>query len=179
MELDNLRAIQSIHTQILDKIMIVITTLGDAGIFWILVSVILLFFKKYRKIGVASLGALVLSLIFTNGIIKNLFDRVRPFMYDEAIRQSLLIKEPFDSSFPSGHTSASIAAAVSIFIFNKKWGTAAIVLALMIGFSRLYLFVHFPTDVLTGLIAGILYAIISALIVVKLDEKYKFKWLRG
>lgn len=178
MELDILRAIDSIHNPILDKIMIAITHLGDAGLFWIAISIALLFFKKYRKIGVVSLGALVLSLIFTNGIIKNMFDRVRPFMYDEAIRQRLLIKEPFDSSFPSGHSSASMAAAVSIFIYNKKMGIPAIIVALLIAFSRLYLFVHFPTDVLTGLVLGILYAVGSAAVVKFLNDKYKFKWLQ-
>lgn len=178
MELDILRAIDSIHNPILDKIMVFITGLGDAGLFWIAVSVVLLFFKKYRKIGVVSLGALIFSVIFTNVIIKNMFDRVRPFMYDEGIRNSLLIKEPLDSSFPSGHSSASMAAAVSIFIYNKRFGAFAIVLALLIAFSRLYLFVHFPTDVITGLVLGILYAILSAAVVKALNNRYKFKWLQ-
>jgi undecaprenyl-diphosphatase len=178
MELDILRAIDSIHNPVLDSIMVFITHLGDAGIFWIAISVVLLFFKKYRKIGVVSLGALILSVLFTNVIIKNLFDRVRPFMYDEAVRQRLLIAEPFDSSFPSGHSSASMAAAVSIFIYNKKIGIPALAAALLIAFSRLYLFVHFPTDVLTGLILGILYAVASAAVVKFLNEKYKFKWLQ-
>lgn len=177
MELDILRAIDSIHNPILDKIMVGITHLGDIGIFWILIAVIMLFTKKYRKIGVVSLVALILSVLFTNVIIKNMFDRVRPFMYDEAIKQRLLIKLPHDSSFPSGHSSASMAAAISIFIYNKKMGIPAILIALLIAFSRLYLFVHFPTDVLTGLILGIIYAILSAVLVKFLNDKYKFKWL--
>lgn len=177
MELDILRAIDSIHNPVLDKIMVFITHLGDAGIFWIAITIVLLFFRKYRKIGVVSAGALILSLLFTNVIIKNMFDRVRPFMYDEAIRQSLLIKEPFDSSFPSGHSSASMAAAVSIFIYNKKMGIPAVLLALLIAFSRMYLFVHFPTDIISGLVLGVLYAIMSSTIVKFLDNKYKFSWL--
>ena len=175
MELDILRAIYELHNPILDKIMLAITTLGDAGIFWILISVILICIKKYRRIGITSLLALVFSLFFTNGILKNLFDRARPFTYDESI--VLLIKEPFDSSFPSGHSSASMAAAVSIFIYNKKIGIPAVILSLLIAFSRLYLFVHYPTDVITGLILGVIYAIMSAFVVKKVSEKYNFKWM--
>jgi undecaprenyl-diphosphatase len=169
MELEFLQALYSIHNPILDTIMTLITHLGDAGIFWIVIAVVLTCTKKYRKAGIAALVSLVLSLIFTNGILKNLFDRPRPYTFDESVK--LLIATPHDSSFPSGHSSASMAAAFSFFLYNKKIGIPAIVLALLIAFSRLYIFVHYPTDVLVGLIVGTIYAVTAAWIVNKIYIK--------
>lgn len=173
MEIDILQALYSMHNPVLDTIMVCITHLGDAGILWIILGLVLTIVKKTRKIGITMLGALVLSLIFTNGIIKVIVDRPRPFTYVDGI--NLLIAKPIDASFPSGHSSASMAAAISLFIYNKKWGTVAVVVALLIAFSRLYLFVHFPTDVLCGLILGIIYAIGSYFIVKKVFEKIEKK----
>ncbi len=171
MEIDILQAIYSIHNSVLDTIMVGITHLGDAGILWIVLGLVLTFIKKTRKIGVTILGALILSVIFTNGIIKILVDRPRPYTYVDGI--NLLISKPIDASFPSGHSSASFAASVSLFIYNKKWGTVAIIVALLIAFSRLYLFIHFPTDVLAGIVLGIVYAKVSAYIVKKIYAKYE------
>lgn len=176
MELDILQSIYSMHNDVLDVIMPFITKFGDAGIFWIVVGVVLTINKKTRKIGLTVMGALIFSVIFTNGILKNLVNRTRPFEYVDNV--VLLVDKPWDTSFPSGHSSASMAAAVAIFIHNKKWGSGAIVLALLIAFSRLYLFVHFPTDVLAGLILGTLYAIGSALIVKKIYEKSNSKFIK-
>src|SRR5574344_2095727 len=105
MEIDILQAIYSIHNSVLDTIMVGITHLGDAGILWIVLGLVLTFIKKTRKIGVTILGALILSVIFTNGIIKILVDRPRPYTYVDGI--NLLISKPIDASFPSGHSSAS------------------------------------------------------------------------
>lgn len=175
MELDILRSLYSMHNDVLDAIMVFITHLGDAGILWIVLSIVLLCFKKTRKIGVASSIALVLSLIFTNGIVKNLVNRARPYTYDSSIK--LLIGEQSDASFPSGHTSGSFASAVAIFCYNKKWGALALIMASLIAFSRLYLFVHFPTDVLGGAVLGAIYAITGVLVVKFLSKKYDIKWM--
>lgn len=94
-------------------------------------------------------------------------------MADPALLQTMLVKLPSDSSFPSGHTSASVAAAVAIFTLNKKWGIPAVVLAVLIGVSRLYLTVHFPTDVIAGLLLGIIYGIGAYFITSKLIYKNK------
>ena len=142
----------NLHTEILDSIMIFLTQLGDKGIIWIVLAVALLFNAKTRTCGIFMLIAMALGLIIGNGIIKNLVARPRPYWLDENI--TLLIPGLSDFSFPSGHTLASFEAAVMIFLFNKKWGISAIILAILIGISRMYLFVHFPSDVLAGAVLG-------------------------
>lgn len=150
MEFEILYAINNMHGPILDKIMVVLTTLGDAGIIWIILALILICIKKTRKCGVLILLALITGLILGNGILKNLVARSRPCWIDNSI--ALLIPNPHDYSFPSGHTLASFEAAIMIFLHNKKWGSVALAIALLISFSRMYLFVHFPTDILGGII---------------------------
>lgn len=152
MDFNILYALNSIHTEVLDRIMIVLTYFGEKGIFWIALSVILMFNKKTRKCGIFMMISMALGLIIGNGILKNLIARERPCWIDTSIQ--LLIANPKDFSFPSGHTLASFEAAVMIFLFNKKLGIPALVLATLVGISRLYLFVHFPTDVLGGAILG-------------------------
>ena len=172
-ELSVLHWFESLHNPVLDPVMKGLTFLGNAGCFWIALAVVLLFFKRIRKIGITMAVSLVLSLIFTNLIIKNLVNRTRPFVADPTLLQTMLVKLPSDSSFPSGHTSASVAAAVAIFTRNKKWGIPAVVLAVLIGVSRLYLTVHFPTDVIAGLLLGIVYGIGAYFITSKLIYKNK------
>lgn len=157
MEFGILYAINNLHNPILDKIMIVITNLGDAGLIWIGIAIILLFMKKTRKCGVLMLISMMLGLIIGNGILKNLIARERPCWMNRNI--PLLIPEPHDYSFPSGHSLASFEAAVMIYLHNKKWGIISFVLAILIAFSRMYLFVHFPTDVLCGAALGTLISI--------------------
>lgn len=152
MDFGILYAIDKLHCGVLDKIMIFFTNLGDAGIVWIILALLLVCFKKTRKCGILMLISMLIGVILGNGIIKNIVRRDRPCWIDESI--ALLIKNPSDFSFPSGHTLASFEAAIMIFLFNKKYGVLAIMVALLIAFSRLYLFVHFPTDVLGGAILG-------------------------
>ncbi|MBE5938952.1 MAG: phosphatase PAP2 family protein [Lachnospiraceae bacterium] len=163
---------------VMDALMVFITTLGDGGILWIAIAVVLLFFKKTRKCGIAMGIALVLGLIFGNGIIKNVVGRIRPFQYvlehsGEVI--NLLIEKPGEYSFPSGHTQSSFAAATVIFINNKKWGIPALIMAALIGFSRLYVFVHYPTDILAGAFFGVVWAISAVWIVKIISEKIAAK----
>lgn len=150
MEFEILYAINNLHNPILDKIMIALTTLGDAGIFWIIIAIVLICIKKTRRCGILMLLSMITGLILGNGILKNIIARSRPCWIDPNI--SLLIPNPEDFSFPSGHTLASFESAIMIFLHNKKWGAVALIIATLISFSRLYLFVHFPTDILGAIV---------------------------
>lgn len=150
--------LQSLHTPWLDMVMKNITRLGDSGIFWILTGLVLFCFKKTRKMGFCVLLSLAGGLLIGNIFLKNIVTRDRPCWIDPTVQ--LLIANPRDFSFPSGHAMASFEAAASIFFYNRRWGAAAIVLAALIAFSRLYLFVHFPSDVLAGLVLGVVIALV-------------------
>lgn len=156
--------VQTLRNPVLDGIFTVITRLGDEGIIWIAIAVLLLCFRKTRKIGITMGIALLLGMILGNEILKKIFERPRPFHTEGAVlaADQLLIPEPGQFSFPSGHTTSSFAAAVSIFVYNKKWGIPALILAVLIAFSRIYVYVHFPTDILAGTILGIFCALVAA-----------------
>ena len=142
----------------LDAVMPIITLLGDAGIFWILIAVAMLIFPKYRKTGLAMGVSLLMGLLICNVTMKPLFARIRPYDYQlEHFGKTipLLIEAQHDFSFPSGHTLASFEAAMALTLNNKKLGIPALVLACLIAFSRLYLYVHYPTDVLASVALGI------------------------
>ena len=156
-EFSILYALQEIHNPILDKIMLFITSLGDDGWFWLAIGVICLVFKKHRKMGLQLLLSMLCTFILGNLIIKNLVARPRPCDIDTAV--TLLLSRPHGHSFPSGHSINSMVAAVALFLNNKKIGIPAVIIATLIGFTRLYLFVHFPTDVLAGFVIAILVAI--------------------
>ena len=153
MEFEILYALQNLHTPILNKIMVVITTLGDGGIFWIIVGLFFLIFKKTRKCGVMMLLTMAICYVLGNLALKNIIQRPRPCRIDSSV--PLLIPFPSEYSFPSGHTLHGFAAATAIFLHFKKPGVVALVLAALIAFSRMYLFVHFPTDILGGMVLGI------------------------
>lgn len=165
-EFDILYALQSIRNPILDSVMITFTKLGDAGILWIAIAAGLMFTKKYRKCGVAMILSLLVSLITCNFVLKNLVMRDRPCWIDNAIL--LLIDNPNDYSFPSGHTYASVVSAYTIYLYHKNAGRLALGVASIIALSRLYLFVHFPTDVAVSVIL----AVITAIVVVATVNKY-------
>lgn len=173
-ELSILDGIQNIFgSKFLDAVMPIITMLGDGGIFWIAVAVILLFPKKTRKIGLTMGLSLLLGFIVGNLVLKNVVGRIRP--YDLNPNFPLLIDKLHDYSFPSGHTLASFEASVAILLYSKKFGIPALVLAFLIAFSRLYLYVHYPTDVLASIILGTGFAILSFFIINKIYEKYSKK----
>ena len=132
-----------------------ITHLGDAGAFWILLAVALLIVKRTRRLGAACASALAMGALATNVLLKNLVHRIRPYVALENL--SILVSEPSDWSFPSGHATASFAAAWALFrLAPKKVGVPALLLAILIALSRLYVGVHYPTDVLAGAAIGIL-----------------------
>ncbi len=156
-EFSILYALQEIHNPVLDKIMLFITSLGDDGWVWLAIGVICLCLKKHRKMGLQLLLSMLCTFILGNLILKNIFARPRPCDIDTAV--TLLLSRPHGHSFPSGHSINSMVAAVALFLNNKKIGIPAVIVATLIGFSRLYLFVHFPTDVLGGFAIAILVAI--------------------
>ena len=151
-ELSILDWIQTLHTPFLDKIMVFITRLGDAGIIWIVLSIVLLLIPKTRKSGAVMVAALVVDVLLCNIVLKNLVARTRP--YDVNTGVHLLVEKLHDYSFPSGHTYASFASSTAILRDNRRFGIPALILAALIAFSRLYLYVHYPTDVLGGVLAG-------------------------
>jgi undecaprenyl-diphosphatase len=145
-----------------------ITVLGNGGIFWILLSVTFMLIPKYRKAGFSMAIALLMGLLICNLSLKPLVARIRP--YDFQLQNfgksiPLLIAAPHDYSFPSGHTIASFEAAVALLIRDRKLGMGALALAVLIAFSRLYLYVHYPTDVLASVVLGTLLAFIGTGIV--------------
>lgn len=147
-----------------------ITSLGNAGVIWILLALFFLIFPKTRRAGLAGIAALLLSLLVNNILLKNMIARIRPFEQIEGL--TFLGKKPIDFSFPSGHTAASFAAATAFYSFlPKKAGIPLLVLAGLIAFSRLYLGVHFPTDVVAGALDGILLGLLSVKIVTYKDRK--------
>ena len=159
-EIEILRAIGDIfHTPLLDGFMAFISTLGNGGFIWILISATLLCFKSTRHTGLCMSLSLILSLIICNITLKPLVERIRPFNFNTSLLP--LIPPPGDFSFPSGHTFSSFAAATALFLSNKKAGTPALILALLIALSRLYLMVHYPSDVLFSIIFGSLAGIIA------------------
>ena len=144
-----------IRNPILNAVMIFITNLGNGGLIWIAATIGLLIPKKTRKVGIMSAVALLGSLIINNNIIKNIIQRPRPFVSLTDLH--IIIPTPSEFSFPSGHTASSFAAA-GVFFRNlpKKFGVPALILAFFIGLSRLYVGVHYPTDVIAGIVMGLL-----------------------
>lgn len=131
-----------------------ITSLGNSGWFWIVLSILLVIPQRTRKIGITALAALLIGALITNVALKNLVARIRPYEVVDGLK--LIIERQHDYSFPSGHTCASFAAALVYYKMGpRKWGIPAVVLASLIAFSRLYVGVHYPSDVIGGLLIGV------------------------
>ena len=161
-----------VRNPVLDKMMIFITSLGDGGMIWIAATILLLIPKKTRKIGCMSAAALLGSLVINNHLIKNLVQRPRPFVTFTDLQ--IIIPTPSEFSFPSGHTSSSFAAAAVFYRhLPKKLGLPSVILAGLIGFSRLYVGVHYPTDVIAGVAMGILLRYLGEFLVNILGNKLK------
>ena len=164
----------NLQSGFMDKFMPFITIFGDAGIFWMVISALLVVFPKTRKTGLGMAFAMMIGLVVCNMTLKPLVARIRP--YDLQLEQfgvtiQLLSGAMHDFSFPSGHTIASFEAAVVLLKNSKKMGIPAMILAVLISFSRLYLYVHYPTDVLASIILGTLFALIGDAIAAKVAPK--------
>lgn len=154
---------ENFHNPAADAVFPVITYLGEYGVFWIAVSLILLCMKKTRRCGFCMLCAMAGGFLTGEILIKNLVCRPRPFHLFSTYT-ALLIPQPSGYSFPSGHSCSSFAAAVSLAFFSKKWGVPALILAALIAFSRIFLFVHWPTDVLAGVALGTAFAFLTVFV---------------
>ena len=142
-----------IQCSFLDTVMPIITSLGNGGAFWILLALILLLRRDTRKAGLAVAASMLICFLFGNMWLKNFIARPRPYTVDPSI--TLLIKpsvEPY--SFPSGHTMNSFAAAFALMLRDTRWWRAAILLAELIAFSRIYLMMHYPLDIVGGIIVA-------------------------
>lgn len=155
---------------VLDAVMPLITRLGDGGILWIICSLLLVIFPKTRKAGAAMAVSLVLEVICCNVILKPFVARLRPCDINTSVQ--LLIAHPGGFSFPSGHTGASFAAASALFFGRNQLSIFAFIVAALIGFSRLYLYVHYPTDVLAGALLGIMLGWLGNFLVKVIGEKW-------
>ena len=161
----------NLQSGLMDTIMPIITMFGDAGIFWMACATILLFTRKHRRTGLGVWFALALGLLICNIILKPAVGRMRPYdfqMEHFQVAIDLLIDKESSLSFPSGHTIASFEAATVLLINSPVMGIPAMILAVLIAFSRLYLYVHYPTDVIFSIFAGILFALIGDMIAKKI-----------
>lgn len=158
-EFSLLDRIALLHNDFLDVVMPMITTLGNSGIIWIIIAILMICTKRYRRSGWLLTTALIFSLLVGNLTLKPLIARVRPFDINTLV--TLLIAAPTDYSFPSGHSMASFAAATILMYTDRRLGWPALILAVLIAFSRLYLYVHYPSDVLLGTIIGIILALLA------------------
>ena len=156
---------------VLNPVMTFITQLGDKGLFWIVLTLVLLCFRKTRKAGVTSAIAMVIGLIVVNIILKNWLARIRP--YELIGELQLMIEKQKDFSFPSGHATNSFACAWVLFRdLKKRYGVPALVLAILISFSRLFVGVHYPTDIFAGVAIGICAAELARVIVRTLRRRF-------
>jgi hypothetical protein len=152
---------ENVHSAFLTMFFRIVTLLGEGGIFWIAVAVILLFFKKTRRSGICIGASLLIGVIVGNGIIKNVVARPRP--YDAIAGIESVVSHLSDYSFPSGHSLCCFEAATALAMNRTKWAIPAYVGAVLVAVSRLFLFVHYPTDVICGTLLGVLFGVLGSL----------------
>ena len=168
MELSLLYAIP--RTPALDSIFLAITkTAGSYGQLWVIIAVLMLLFKKTRRTGAAVLIAYIGVFLIGQIGLKHLVSRLRPCQIDQAFE--LLVDRPSSSSFPSTHSAWAFGAATAVFMRFRKAGVCAYAAAALIAFSRLYLFLHFPTDVLFGIAMGMALGVLAHRIASKIWER--------
>lgn len=171
MEIDILNYIQTLRTPIGDVLMPFISSLGNGGFVWIVLDIALIIIPKTRKTGIVVAFAIILDVLLCNGLLKPLVARIRPCNVVKNI--NMLIPIPSDFSFPSGHTAVAFAVTSALyFCKNKIWIPSAL-LSLLIAFSRMYLYVHYPSDILGGVVLGVLVGKLAYDLGIKLGEKRK------
>ena len=169
MDFEILYLIQNIRTPLLDKLMVTITSIpGNMGEMWITLGIILLLFKKTRKCGLVLCVSYLLVYGMGQYVLKDLIARPRPCHIDQTIE--LLISRPSSYSCPSTHSGWAFASATSIFLYNKKVGLLTYIFSSLVAFSRMYLFVHFPSDVLFGIVLGVAFALLTKRLLTKLTS---------
>ena len=151
-ELAILDGIQALRCGVLDWLMVFVSGLSNHGEAWIALAALLLLLRRQRRHGVAAACALILDLVSCNLLLKPLIGRVRPFAFRPGL--PLLVPPPGDASFPSGHTAAAFAVVFALRASGSPLWRPALALAAVTAFSRLYLYVHWPTDILGGILLG-------------------------
>ena len=153
---------ENLRTEWLDHIMPYVSGINDHGILAIIGVIVLLLWARYRKVGITACGSLAVEFIIVNLLIKPNVQRTRPFY----------VLEDLHLSFPSGHTGSAFAVAtVMLICMPAKYGVTAIVISALIALSRLYNAAHYPTDVLGGMIIGIITGVIASLLYKKYQKK--------
>ena len=158
--------LQQFRNPVLDALAVFFNYAGEHGEIWIAFTLILLLCRT-RKAGLAMAIALISYLIAGDFILKPLFARPRPCDVNTAV--TILVKRPHGHSLPSGHTASAFAAAFALWLQNRKLGVPALVLAAFIAFTRLYLYVHFPTDILGGVVLGLALGALASLLADKIE----------
>ena len=162
---------ENLRNPFLSAILIPVTKSGNAGILFIITGLLLICFKRTRKMGTIFLISLAVNFIISNLFLKNIVARIRPFDVIEAL--TTLVPRPHGYSFPSGHTSSVFACMVTFFFTNRKIAPYLMIYAVLMGFSRVYVGVHYPTDVITGAIIGTLIACVSSILYNYIENKFK------
>lgn len=159
-----------VRNPVLTPVLKLITTLGNGGAIWIALAVLLLCIPKTRRIGCMAVAALLGTLLVNNMILKNLVARTRPYEVIEGL--TYIVRQPVDYSFPSGHAGCSFAVAGILFRrMPGRYGIPALILAVLISLSRLYVGVHYPSDVLFGVISGIAISYAAEAVVDRISRK--------
>lgn len=163
----------NLTSPLLDKIVPILTLLCDPVTIVVLIA-LLIFIPKTRKMGSYMFVALVLGLIVCNATLKPLVARIRPYDLKEEMGETinLLVKKSHDFSFPSGHTIAAFEVASVLLIKDKRWGIPVTILAVVVTFTRLYLYVHYPTDVLFSIVFGFIFGFLGCVIMDAVYKKY-------
>ena len=186
--------VEQIHNYAIDgvigAVLVFLTKLFDTGFIWMIVAAVLFCFKKTRRAGVTMAAALAVMVVCNNLVLKNLFARPRPFNLDWPAMKNgwqyiypQLVDKPSSFSFPSGHASSGFAAATGLCVTKKPYlYIPGILLAAVVAFSRIYVEVHYPTDVIFGALLGIVYGLIAVfvcrLLIKIVNEKTKLKLFR-
>ncbi len=155
--------VQGLRTPFGDWLMPWFGALGEFGFIWIVLTLILLIIPKTRRVGIVLALALLIDVLTVDVFIKHLVARPRPFILNPSVE--LIVDPPSSYSFPSGHSAVSFAAASALFFARSKLWIPAGILAACIAFSRIYVYVHYPTDVLAGIALGILIGYVANKIV--------------
>jgi undecaprenyl-diphosphatase len=157
---------------ITDPLMEFVSYSGDYGAIWLIIAVALMIYKPTREAGVVMAAAVLMGHVLNDWMIKPLVERPRPFVEDPSLL--LIIDPPGGYSFASGHTVKAFAAAFALFIYDRRWGSFLVAYAALMGFSRIYLMVHYPSDVVAGAFIGIMCAA-AAYAVMKQIKKRKLR----
>lgn len=159
-----------VRNPVLTPVMRLITTLGNGGAIWIVLTILMLVIPRTRKIGCMSLLALIGTLLVNNMLLKNLVARIRPYEVIEGL--TYIVREPVDYSFPSGHAGCSFSVACIMYRrLPRRYGVPALILAVLISVSRLYVGVHYPSDVLFGVVSGIVISYVAEAIGNRIGRK--------